>query len=184
MVQPERWSGKCLPGMTEANRMLHNVGRTWPGIVIADIDNDGAVEIVTAHSGGWVSVYNSQGYFEPGWPQHPTSSELRGLLVSDLDGNNKLEVIVTGAVGSRTNTWIFEFDGTLRPGWPQLSNDSGYAYGVFNGNASAGNLDSDGANEIVVPSDVHYICAYEANGIQIPANPIYGGKGWGNVGVW
>ena len=50
--------------------------------------NDGAVEIVTAHSGGWVSVYNAQGYFEPGWPQHPTSNELRGLLVSDLDGDD------------------------------------------------------------------------------------------------
>ena len=175
---------KLSSGHDRSESNAPNVGRTWPGIVIADIDDDGAVEIVTAHSGGWVSVYTAEGYFKPGWPQHPTSSELRGLLVSDLDGDNMLEVIVTGAVGSRTNTWIFEFDGTLRPGWPQLSNDSGYAYGVFNANASAGNLDSDGANEIVVPSDVHYICAYEANGTQIPANPIYGGKGWGKVGVW
>jgi uncharacterized repeat protein (TIGR01451 family) len=31
---------------------------------------------------------------------------------------------------------------------------------------------------------VHYICAYEQNGSQIPANSIYGGKGWGKVGVW
>jgi len=29
-----------------------NVGRTWPGIVIVDLDNDGEDEIVTAHSGG------------------------------------------------------------------------------------------------------------------------------------
>jgi uncharacterized repeat protein (TIGR01451 family) len=161
-----------------------NVGRTWPGIVIADIDHDGAVEIVTAHSGGWVSVYNAQGYFENGWPKQPTSNELRGLLVSDLDGDNLLEVIVTGAVGSRTNTWVFEHDGSIRTGWPQLNNNSGYAYGIFNANASAGNLDADDANEIVVPSDVHYICAYKANGIQIPANAMYGGKGWGKVGVW
>jgi uncharacterized repeat protein (TIGR01451 family) len=161
-----------------------NVGRTWPGIVIADIDHDGAVEIVTAHSGGWVSVYNAQGYFEPGWPQQPTGNELRGLLVSDLDGDELMEVIVTGALGSRTNTWIFEHDGTLRTGWPQLNNDSGYAWGVYNANASAGDLDGDDANEIVVPSDVHYICAYEADGTQIPANTMYGGKGWGKVGVW
>lgn len=161
-----------------------NVGRTWPGIVIADIDNDSEIEIATAHSGGWVSVYNSQGYFEPGWPKQPSNSELRGLLVSDLDDDLSREVIVTAAVGSKTNTWVYEHDGSIRPGWPQLTNDSGYAYGVFNANASAGNLDTDDANEIVVPSDVHYICAYEANGTQIPANPIYGGKGWGKVGVW
>jgi len=38
-----------------------NVGRTWPGIVVADVDDDGEVEIVTAHSGGYVSVYNHEG---------------------------------------------------------------------------------------------------------------------------
>jgi uncharacterized repeat protein (TIGR01451 family) len=177
---------KIASGHDRSEPNAQSIGRTWPGIVIADIDNDGAVEIATAHSGDTVSVYNAQGYFEPGWPQHPIDDnyELRGLLVSDLDGDNLLEVIVTGAVGSRTNTWVFEHDGNLRPGWPQLSNDSGYAYGVFNANASAGNLDGDNANEIVVPSDVHYICAYEANGTQIPANAMYAGKGWGKVGVW
>lgn len=161
-----------------------NVGRTWPGIVVADVDRDGALEIVTAHSGGTVSVYNQQGYFEPNWPQHPTSNELRGLAVYDLDGDGTLEVVVTGAVYGKVNTWVYEYDGTLRPGWPQLSNDSGYAYGVFNDNAAVGDVDGDGAGELVVPSDVHYICAYEASGTQIPANAMYGGKGWGKVGVW
>jgi len=175
---------KISSGHDRTDPNAPNVGRTWPGIVIADIDHDGEVEIATAHSGGWVSVYNTAGYFEVGWPQHPISNELRGLLVSDLDGDELLEVIVTGAVGSKINTWIFEHDGTLRPGWPQLSNDSGYAYGVFNTNASAGNLDGDDDIEIVVPSDVHYLCAYEADGTQIPANAMYGGKGWGKVGVW
>ena len=161
-----------------------NVGRTWPGIVIADVDHDGADEIVTAHSGGWVSVYNAQGYFKPGWPQQPTSRELRGLSVSDLDGDGPMEIIVTGAVGSQVNTWVYEPNGTVRPGWPQLSNGSGYAWGVFNANAAAGDLNNDGLNEIVVPSDVHYICAYQANGTQIPANAMYGSKAWGAVGVW
>ena len=161
-----------------------NVGRTWPGIVLADIDNDGGIEIVTAHDGGWVSVYNASGYFEAGWPQHPSENELRGLSVSDLDGDNLLEVIVTGAVYNEVNTWVFEPNGALRAGWPQLSNDSGYAYGVFNANASAGDLDGDNAGEVIVPSDVHYICAYEADGTQIPANALYGGKGWGKVGIW
>ena len=50
----------------------------------------------------------------------------------------------------------------------QLSNDSGYAWGVYNANASAGDLDGDGDGEMMVPSDVHYICAYEADGTQIP----------------
>jgi uncharacterized repeat protein (TIGR01451 family) len=161
-----------------------NVGRTWPGVVIADLDGNGDLELVTAHSGGYVSVYDQQGYFQPGWPRRPTERELRGLAVYDLDGDGSLEVIVTGAVYGQVNTWVYEHDGTLRSGWPQLSDDSGYAYGVFNDNAAVGDLDGDGTGEIVVPSDVHYICAYEPDGTQIPAHPMYGGKGWGKVGVW
>jgi uncharacterized repeat protein (TIGR01451 family) len=179
------WKMSSGHDRTEPN--ASNVGRTWPGIVIADVDQDGAKEIVTAHSGGWVSVYNAQGFFEPGepgWPQHPTSNELRGLSVSDLNSDGLQEIITTAAIGSQLNTWVFQVNGSLLPGWPQLSNDSGYAWGVYNANASAGDLDSDGTNEIVVPSDVHYICAYEADGTQIPANAMYADKGWGKVGVW
>jgi hypothetical protein len=31
-----------------------NVGRTWPGIVVADVDGNGDLEMVTAHSGGYI----------------------------------------------------------------------------------------------------------------------------------
>ena len=162
-----------------------SVGRTWPGIVVADVDGDNDLEIVTAHSGGYISVYDRNGYFVPGWPQQPTGGlELRGLSVYDLDGDGTLEVIATGAVYDRVNTWVYAHDGSLRSGWPQLANDSGYAYGIFNANAAVGDLDGDGVGELVVPSDVHYICAYEANGEQIPAHAMYAGKGWGKVGVW
>lgn len=175
---------KVSSGHDRSEPNASNVGRTWPGIVVADIDQDGSEEIATAHSGGWVSVYNAQGYFEANWPQQASDHELRGLSASDLDGDGFLEIIVTGALGSRTNTWVYDADGTLRPGWPQLNNDSGYAWGVYNANAAVGDLDGDSRNEIVVPSDVHYICAYEADGAQIPANGMYGNKAWGKVGVW
>jgi len=152
--------------------------------VIGDVGADGRWGIVTAHSGGYVSVYNHDGFFEPGWPQRPTERELRGLSAADLDGDGTLEIVVTGAVYGRVNTWVFEHDATLRPDWPQLTNDSGYAYGVFNDNAAIEDLDGDGDTEIVVPSDVHYIGAYDSHGVQTPAHAMYGNKGWGKVGVW
>ncbi len=163
---------------------VSNVGRTWPGIAVADVDNDGFLEIVSAHGGGYVSVYNHLGYFESGWPQHPISRELRGLSVSDLEGDGIMEIIVTGAVSDKINTWVFNHSGNLQAGWPQLSNDSGYAWGVFNDNAAIGDIDGDRRGEVIVPSDVHYICAYEAAGSQISAHPMYSDKGWGKVGVW
>ena len=54
---------KLSSGHDRSQPGASNVGRTWPGIVIADIDADNALEIVTAHSGGWVSAYTAQGYF-------------------------------------------------------------------------------------------------------------------------
>jgi uncharacterized repeat protein (TIGR01451 family) len=65
-----------------------------------------------------------------------------------------------------------------------MTDDSGYAWGVYNANTAVGDLDADEQGELIVPSDVHYINAYEANGAQIPAHPIYGGDGWGKVGIW
>ena len=179
-----RW--QVASGHDRSEPGADSVGRTWPGIVVADLEGDSDLEIVTAHSGGYLSVYDQNGYFQPGWPQIPTSGlELRGLSVYDLDGNGDLEIVATGAVYGKTNTWVYEHDGALRPGWPQLTNDSGYAYGIFNDNAAVGDLDGDGQGELVVPSDVHYICAYEADGAQISANQtLYPGKGWGLVGVW
>ncbi|MBN1933600.1 MAG: VCBS repeat-containing protein, partial [Anaerolineae bacterium] len=156
--------------------------RAWPGVVVADIDGNGDLEVVTAHGGGYVYVFDHTGASV--WSQRPITSELRGLTVYDLDGDGKMEIVVTGAWSNKLNTWIYHYDGTSFPGWPQLSNDSGYAAGVYNANAAVGDLDGDQLAEIVVPSDVHYICAYEPNGSQIPANAMYGGKGWGKVGIW
>jgi uncharacterized repeat protein (TIGR01451 family) len=178
------WQVKSGHDRSEDPGDVDNVGRTWPGVVLADVDADGAWEIVTAHSGGYVSVYNQEGYFQEGWPQRPTQRELRGLSVADVDDDGTLEIVVTGAVYDHTNTWVYEHNGILRTGWPQLTNNSGYAYGVFNDNAAVGDLDGDGDSEIVVPSDVHYICAYDADGVQLPTHNMYEDKGWGKVGVW
>jgi hypothetical protein len=161
-----------------------NVGRTWPNVVVKDVDNDGQLEIISAHSGGYVSVYTRDGYFKSGWPKRPVTDELRGLAVADLDGNDDLEILVTAARGSAVNTWVYEHTGVLRPGWPQLSDDNGYAWGVYNNNASVGDIDGNGLAEIIVPSDVHYICAYNPDGAKIQANDMYGDKVWGKVGVW
>ena len=156
-------------------------GRVWPGVIVADLDDDGDIEVVIGQGDGFLTVYDRHGNVV--WSQQPVGSELRGLSTFDLDGDNTLELIATAAMGDRTNTWVYEHTGALRPGWPQLTNDSGYAWGVFNDNAAVGDIDGDSLAEIVVPSDVHYINAYENNGVQINAHTMYGNIGWGKVGV-
>jgi hypothetical protein len=180
------WQTRSGHDTRENFESVSNVGRTWPGVVVANVDGAGQPEIVTAHSGGWVAVYDLNGRFKPGWPQRPTTAELRGLLAADLDGDgSSLEIIVTAAVGSKTNTWVYNANGALRGGWPQLTRNDGYAWGVYNANGAAGNLDaSDARLELVIPSDVHYIQAYRPDGASLQAGGVYGGKTWGQVGVW
>ena len=48
------WRVKSGHDRSEDPDNVDNVGRTWSGVVIADVDNDGEIEIVTAHSGGCV----------------------------------------------------------------------------------------------------------------------------------
>ena len=90
--------------------------RVWPGVVVADVDSDGDWEVVTAHGGGYVHVFNHAGTIV--WSRRPTTNELRGLAAHDLDGDGTLEIIVTGAVYGKENTWVLEHDGTTRAGWP------------------------------------------------------------------
>jgi uncharacterized repeat protein (TIGR01451 family) len=163
-----------------------NVGRTWPGAVTADVDGNGTLEVVTAHSGGYVSVYDGDGYFySANWPQRPATSELRGLAVYDLDADGDLEIALTVAASRNyNNVWVYHHDGTkYAPNWPQLSSGC-CAYGVYNANLAIGDLEGDGWGELVVPSDVHYICAFEDDAARTPAHSMYGGKDWNEVGVW
>ena len=182
---------KVASGYDRSQPGASSVGRTWPGIVVADVDADGDLELVTAHSGGYVSVYNHDGYFEPGWPQRPTASnELRSLAIYDLDADGDLEILVA-STRSDDQWFVYEHDGTSYPGhWPRLADsDPGYAAGCYNENIAVGDLDKDGRGEIIGPSDVHYITAYEDDGTQTLTNSRYnvfnpvGPKFWSQVGV-
>ncbi len=174
---------KMPAGYDRSNPAAADKGRTWADVVVTDLNNDGVPEMVVAQGGGWVSVFDNNGYFKPGWPVQPTTSELRGLAVYDLDGDGQKEIIVTAAIGSRTNTWVYEPNGTLRPGWPQMTGSVGYAYGVYADNPAAGDPVS-GHARVVVPSDISYVAAYRDDGTQIDANAVYGTKKWAEISAW
>lgn len=171
----------------------NDVGRTWPAIVVADIDGDGTTEVVTAHSGGWVGVYDASGAFKPGWPKQPFTSEIRSLAVDDLDGDGNMEIVVARASGGSYNQWtVLEPDGSTRAGWPRLDpSQPGYGWGAYNENVGVGDIDGNGKLEIVGPSDVHYISAFNHDGSQILTNARYNNtsnpkgtpKFWSQVGV-
>jgi len=156
--------------------------RVWPGVVVADLDGDGDPEIVTAHGGGYVHVFDHAG--NTVWSQHPVSNEFRSLAVADLDGDGDMEIVVGLARLNRVNAWVFEHTGSIRAGWPQLSNDEGSAAGLYNDNIGLGDLDGDGVLELVIPSDTITICAYEPDGTHLPTHEMYHGHSGHDMDHW
>jgi len=163
--------------------------RGWASVVVADVNNDGALEIVTAHGSGWLTITNANGTSLSGFPQQPTSgNELRSLAVGDVDANGDLEILICSTRAD--NQWfIYEHTGALRAGWPRQtdSNSDGYAAGCFNENVGLADLDQDGRLEVIGPNDTHYVVGYNDDATPIRANAIYGqvgglNKPWARVG--
>jgi uncharacterized repeat protein (TIGR01451 family) len=145
--------------------------RVWPGIVLADINLDGDLEIVTASGSGYVRALDPSG--SPLWTKRPANEEFRSLAADDLDGDGSLEIAVGRARLDQLNAWVLEHTGDTRPGWPQLSGSAGSAAGIYNANIGLGDLDGDHLPELVFPSDTITIGAYQPDGSQLAAAALY-----------
>jgi uncharacterized repeat protein (TIGR01451 family) len=164
------------------------VGGTWSDVVVADLEGDGAPEIITSHSDGSLSVYNANGYFKAGWPKEVTPGyELRSLGVADLDKNGIME-IMTASTRVYNQWYVFEPDGSIRPSnWPQhnpSSPENGETAGCFNQNIAAGDIDGDKFDEIVAPNDMYTVAAFKDDGSQIRTNAKFGLLPDGNLKYW
>jgi uncharacterized repeat protein (TIGR01451 family) len=144
--------------------------RIWPGVVLADINKDGDLEIVTAHGSGYVRALDLYGNLL--WTRRLANEEFRSLAVDDLDGNGDLEIAVGRAELNHFNAWVLEHTGDTRPGWPQLTGE-GSAAGIYNDNIGLGDLDGDHLPELVFPSDTITIGAYQPDGGQLGTNVLY-----------
>lgn len=190
------WGGYTLMAVDgESGVLLASVpgqeARIWPSIVAADIDNDGATDIVIADGAGTVRVYGENLVGKLGWPAAPfsTDREIRSLAVADLESDGKLEIILCSTQGDQQWT-VLEHTGDTRTGWPQMvdGDTTGYAHGCYNENVGVADIDGDGFKEIVGPNDTHYVAAFRRNGEPVRASAIYGqvggqNKPWARVGL-
>src|SRR6185295_615937 len=107
------------------------------GPVAADLDRDGVAELVFGDSNGAVHAVDGRGRSLPGWPAFTqplalglgdTRAGRAGAVpaardavatppsIGDLDGDGRLEVVVTALSG---RVYVFGADGRLRDGWPR-----------------------------------------------------------------
>lgn len=169
-------------------------GRIYPPAPIADIDGDGATDIVVGGSDGTAAAYTwtSGGFvLKQGWSGASTCSdgdcpETRGLAAADLDGDGTIETVFTTTNTAENGAQVFVFaaDGSVyQPesttgftAWPRYNTAGGpgndadfngqgnHGYGCYGLNVAIGQLDDDPELEIVATYDNHQINVFNHDG--------------------
>ncbi len=104
--------GSCGPKVYKFHQHqihLFNVGFSPVDLAVADIDQDGFFDIVTALASGVSIVYGTDGeYFEPAdyVPTGDQSVSPTSLVVEDVNADNLLDLLVTSGKEDRILVWL------------------------------------------------------------------------------
>jgi hypothetical protein len=139
MLHPDA-APQQMPGWPQYMGVNANYGPT--GATLADLNNDGYLEIIAGSTDNVLRVWDYQGNLLPGWPLNLSGMIQAKAAVGDLDNNGDLEIVIPTRSGY---VHVYNHDGTLFPGWPQ------YAGGGIVGFASPVlfDLNQDGDLEII-----------------------------------
>lgn len=137
------------------------------GVVLADVDGDGDLEVIAGSTDNRIRVWEHTGTLLPGWPVVVESQIQSKAAAADLDGDGDLEIIVNVKSGSLK---VFHHDGTPAAGWPQPSN---LTFGFLS--PVVYDLDGDGSPEVLVGGG-SAISAWHGDGTPVAGFPVYVGS--------
>ncbi len=131
---------------------------------VADVDGDGAPEILVPSSRIGLHAFRADGTDLNGWPYTNDEQERQGHhdlqiyeppCAGDVDGDGELEVafLSTGLL------YVLSADGAIEPGWPIEP-----AVGIRFSKLALGDLDGDGDLEIIVGLSDHHHTLYAYHG--------------------
>src|SRR6266581_2428145 len=153
-------------------------GIPWRIALVADLDGDSRLEIITSsvsfglsNAYNVLNAWNASGVPLSGWPV--STSEMPFPAAGELShlhpGN---EVVVLNSVSTHPNaTALAAYDGAgaSLPGWPRSA--AGFVNSLRTPPALA-DIDGDGIDEIFVAEDDNQLHAYRADGTVLPGWPV------------
>lgn len=161
-------------------------GRIWASPIVADFRGDAQLEVVFA-ARTRIYMLDASGRVVDGWPV-TWNDEIRALAAGDVDGDGQLDVVAASTDRSPDVLMAFHASGARVAGFPPIeSNTIGcdarrsddaecWIVGVYDQNLAIGDLDGDGAQDIVAPMDNSYAGFYRGTGEAFDANPMFEGR--------
>ena len=134
---------------------------------LADMDEDGIVEMIVAAPDDSIYCLNHDRTSVAGWPVpviDPGAGVGASPVVGDIDGDSRPEVIIQNT-SSRVQG--LNHDGTNMPGWPKWVNGNNF----FAGSCALADLTGDGRLEVVVPGMDGLCYIFRYDGSSMPGWP-------------
>ena len=129
----------------------------------ADIDGDGAEEILIATQDSSLYVLNGDGSNVPGWPRKLPDFAGGGLAIGDIDDDGDLEIVVP--VKNAGQVFALHHDNTVL--WMRYAAQNLF----FNPSPALADLDGDDRLETIIPSSNRRLYVFGPTGADMPGWP-------------
>ncbi len=136
--------------------------------VVADVDNNGDMEILVNETVGGFKAINHDGtlLFSQFFSNNPWNNFFQTTpAVGNVTGDAKLEIFVARANG---NIYGMQSNGVVLAGWPKQYSATTYT----ESSPIIGDIDGDGILDIVLGDETQYIHAWNASGTPIAGFPL------------
>jgi hypothetical protein len=115
------------------------------GLVFADLNGDGQLEIITSSTDGKIYAWDNAGHEMPGFPVTTIQLPQYAPSVDDMDGDGDLEIVqFTRGLTSGGRLYVLDHEGNTLPGFPKSLGNNNIA-----SCPTLYDLDDDGVMEII-----------------------------------